>query len=567
MSLAIVSAAAGAHLALQTTAQVVLSGCAGGWRPGGRVRLARRVAARVSDPAHGDCIDWELVTGAGIIGLIHAVFYYRETQQRALREAQLETRLIEAQLQTLQHQLHPHFLFNTLHAISTLMHRDLSAAERMLVQLGDLLRHDARFGDAAGNSSAEEIEFLEKYVQIEQVRLGDRLTTLFDIETDVLDAAVPTLILQPLVENAIEHGIAPLGVPGRITVSAKREHDMLVMTVDDTGPGPSERAMAALFTGIGLSNTRARLDVSVRRALSLRVQTTAGRVRGAHRASATGASVGGGRGRRGLRTMTHDRRHHARSARSSSTTSRWPASGCARCSASNPTSTSSAKRRNGLEAVDAILDRSPDLVFLDVHMPKLDGFEVIETVGAERMPAVVFVTAYDQHALRAFEVQALDYLLKPFDGERFQGTLRRVRRQMQNARDRRSRARSCWRSSAISRATAPARTERLVVKSGGRLFFLRTDEIDWIEAAGNYVRLHVGADGHLLRETMTAIESQARPRDVLPHPPLAHRQHRADQRAAAVVQRRVRRHPAQRHEADAEPRLSRAAAGETGKPL
>jgi sensor histidine kinase YesM len=205
-------------------------------------------------------LDWELVTGAGILGLIHAVFYYRESQQRALREAQLETRLIESQLQTLQHQLHPHFLFNTLHAISTLMHRDLSAAERMLVQLADLLRMTLDSSTRPEIRLSEEIEFLEKYVQIEQVRLGDRLTTLFDIETDVLDAAVPTLILQPLVENAIEHGIAPLGVPGRITVSAKREHDMLVMTVDDTGPGPSERAMAALFTGIGLSNTRARLS-------------------------------------------------------------------------------------------------------------------------------------------------------------------------------------------------------------------------------------------------------------------------------------------------------------------
>src|SRR6188508_182264 len=85
---------------------------------------------------------------------------------------------------------------------------------------------------------------------------------------------------------------------------------------------------------------------------------------------------------------------------------------------------------DGVEAVEAILAQAPDLVFLDVHMPKLDGFEVIQTVGPDRMPPVVFVTAYDQHALRAFEVQALDYLLKPFDGERFQGTLRRVRRQI-----------------------------------------------------------------------------------------------------------------------------------------
>lgn len=250
-------AAAGAHLAIQTTAQVALAdaptdaAAAYDWLAEWR---------RVYPIELTQLLDWELVTGAGILGLIHAVFYYRQSQQRALREAQLEMRLIESQLQTLQHQLHPHFLFNTLHAISTLMHRDLSAAERMLVQLADLLRMTLDSATRPEIRLSEEIEFLEKYVQIEQVRLGDRLTTLFDIETDVLDAAVPTLILQPLVENAIEHGIAPLGVPGRITVSAKREHDMLVMTVDDTGPGPSERAMAALFTGIGLSNTRARLS-------------------------------------------------------------------------------------------------------------------------------------------------------------------------------------------------------------------------------------------------------------------------------------------------------------------
>jgi signal transduction histidine kinase len=253
--------AAAVHLAIQTTAQVALLGNALTDAQGDLTAPFDWFAEwqRVYPIELTQLLDWELVTGAGILGLIHAVFYYRESQQRALREAQLETRLIESQLQTLQHQLHPHFLFNTLHAISTLMHRDLSAAERMLVQLADLLRMTLDSSTRPQIRLSEEIEFLEKYVQIEQVRLGDRLTTLFDIETDVLDAAVPTLILQPLVENAIEHGIAPLGVPGRITVSAKREHDMLVMTVDDTGPGPSERAMAALFTGIGLSNTRARL--------------------------------------------------------------------------------------------------------------------------------------------------------------------------------------------------------------------------------------------------------------------------------------------------------------------
>jgi two-component system LytT family response regulator len=165
---------------------------------------------------------------------------------------------------------------------------------------------------------------------------------------------------------------------------------------------------------------------------------------------------------------------------------------------------------DGLEAVDAILEQSPDLVFLDVQMPKLDGFEVIQTVGLDRMPATVFVTAYDQHALRAFEVQALDYLLKPFDRDRFQGALDRVRRQLDNVDtgDLNRRLLALVRDLKGDRAQ---KADRLVVKSGGRLFFLRADEIDWIEAAGNYVRLHVGADAHLLRETMNSIESRMHP--------------------------------------------------------
>ncbi len=139
------------------------------------------------------------------------------------------------------------------------MHRDVAAADRTLAQLSDLLRITLDSLARPEIPFHEELEFLEKYVQIEQLRLGDRLVVRFDIDPDTFDATVPALILQPLVENAIKHGIAPLGRPGRVTVSAKREAEMLVMTVTDTGPGPSERAMVALSTGIGVANTRARL--------------------------------------------------------------------------------------------------------------------------------------------------------------------------------------------------------------------------------------------------------------------------------------------------------------------
>jgi two-component system, LytTR family, response regulator len=165
--------------------------------------------------------------------------------------------------------------------------------------------------------------------------------------------------------------------------------------------------------------------------------------------------------------------------------------------------------RDGEEAATAIVDHTPDLVFLDVQMPSMNGFEVIDAVGSEKMPLVIFVTAYDQHALKAFQVRALDYLLKPFDRERFQEALQRARTYIQ--RDETGDIGRRLLALVKDLRRDQPKTDRLVVKSGGRLFFLRTDEIDWIEAAGNYVRLHVGPVSHLLRETMNAIESRLDP--------------------------------------------------------
>jgi two-component system, LytTR family, response regulator len=161
---------------------------------------------------------------------------------------------------------------------------------------------------------------------------------------------------------------------------------------------------------------------------------------------------------------------------------------------------------DGGQAVTAIQSQSPDLVFLDVQMPGCDGFEVIRNIGADRMPTVIFVTAYDEYALQAFEVHALDYLLKPFGRDRFQQTLRHAREALE-----RRRAGDLGRrllALVDNVKPEPQRVERLVVKSGGRVFFLRTEEIDWIEAAGNYVRLHLGTESHLFRETMNRMESR-----------------------------------------------------------
>jgi len=164
---------------------------------------------------------------------------------------------------------------------------------------------------------------------------------------------------------------------------------------------------------------------------------------------------------------------------------------------------------NGREAVQTIAAKSPDLMFLDIQIPELDGFGVIQAIGPEQLPAVIFVTACDHYAVQAFEVHAVDYLLKPFDRQRFRIALDRAKTYLQL--DRRKELDKHL-NSILRELRGPTRqNERFVVKSGGRVLFLRNDEIDWIEAAGNYVRVHVGKETHALRETMSAIAKKLDP--------------------------------------------------------
>lgn len=165
--------------------------------------------------------------------------------------------------------------------------------------------------------------------------------------------------------------------------------------------------------------------------------------------------------------------------------------------------------RDGAEAVHSITDCAPDLVFLDVQMPERDGFAVVEAVGLDRLPAIIFVTAYDAYALRAFEVSAVDYLLKPFDEERFTRALTRAKAQVRGQRsDDLERRLLALMGEVHSRTHG---VERLMIKAGGSLFFLKTAEIDWIQAEGNYVRLHTGKTSHLMRETINNLEEQLDP--------------------------------------------------------
>lgn len=178
---------------------------------------------------------------------------------------------------------------------------------------------------------------------------------------------------------------------------------------------------------------------------------------------------------------------------------------------------------NGREALESLHGAAADVLFLDVQMPGLDGFGVLRELGPDRVPVVVFVTAYDQYALHAFEVHALDYLLKPFSDERFQEALARAKAHVRRGRLGELGRRLAALVAELAQPTPPpvaevpprgAKTylDRLVIKSGGRVTLLRVTDIDWIDAEGDYVRIHVGPQWHLLRETMKSLEAQLDPR-------------------------------------------------------
>ncbi len=205
--------------------------------------------------------DKELLVYWTIVFISHSLNYYHRYLKGELKASQLETQLAQSQLQALKMQLHPHFLFNTLNAISELVHKDPEAAEEMIANLSDMLRLSLDRVGVQEIPLKQELEFLKKYLEIEQTRFGERLSVEMKINSGTLDACVPNMILQPLVENAVRHAIAPRAGGGRIEISAARQDGMLQLVVSDNGRGLPEHAKRfETKSGIGLTNTRRRLE-------------------------------------------------------------------------------------------------------------------------------------------------------------------------------------------------------------------------------------------------------------------------------------------------------------------
>lgn len=223
--------------------------------PGRQLSLSKLLLNVYFMTDYGAMIYWLIVL------VSYAVDYQKRYREGEVRATRLEAQLAQAQLQALKMQLHPHFLFNTLHSISALIHKDPDAADKMIARLGDFLRLTLENSGMQEVPLCQELEFLKCYLEIERIRFKDRLTVQMDIEPRTLNARLPNLILQPIVENAIRHGISTRTSPGRIEIGAKRLNGSLQVAVTDNGPGlPSDSNTGSIVKeGVGLSNTEARL--------------------------------------------------------------------------------------------------------------------------------------------------------------------------------------------------------------------------------------------------------------------------------------------------------------------
>ena len=201
---------------------------------------------------------WNLWIYASNVAFAIALYVHRRGREHAIEEARLHAKLAQAELQVLRMQLHPHFLFNTLHGISTLMGRDVPRAQTMIMRLSDLLRLALEHVSTQEVTLKRELEFLEAYLAIEKMRFQERLEVQFNIDPQTLDALVPNLILQPLAENAVRHGISRRAQGGRVQISSARDNGTLKLSIRDDGPGLPERN--GTKSGVGLANTRARLQ-------------------------------------------------------------------------------------------------------------------------------------------------------------------------------------------------------------------------------------------------------------------------------------------------------------------
>jgi two-component system LytT family response regulator len=460
---------------------------------------------------------WFLVVNLyvwAVLGAGMAWEYAKKVRERELRASQLESQLVQAQLQALRMQLHPHFLFNTLHAVSVLVRKgDDQAAVRMIAGLSDLLRLALDSAKTHEVPLRQEMDFVERYLAIEQIRFRDRLEVAVSAGTGDAGRLVPNMLLQPLVENAVRHGWRARPSPPR---SRSRRSGWTALEIRSaTPPGPHASGLPA--AGWGCATPGSGSPACTAPSTSCTWSPPREAARWSPSDSPSGATPRPTRRRscmttERIRTLVVDDEPLARE-------------GLLDLLGGDPEIEVVGSCANGKEALNLVRRQHPALLFLDVQMPEMDGFEVLEAMESleESAPVVVFVTAYDQYALRAFEMHALDYLLKPFDDDRFEKALRRAKTQVRQEQadtlsQRLMAMLETYRGGGVPDSEAGEEgtyLTRLAIWSSGRVVFLKIEEIDWIGAADYYVELHAGGKAHLLREPMARLEEKLDPKRFL----------------------------------------------------
>ncbi len=442
-----------------------------------------------------------------LIGWALAVF--RVARRLEIRESRLEAELAKAQLEALRLEIQPHFLFNTLNAISALIR--LKANDRaldMLVGLSELMRHTLGRTKEQLTTLDAEIDFTKRYVDLQQARFADRLDVAYQIEESCRELAVPTFVLQPLVENAIRHGMGRQNQRCRLEVGARLEPDGLHLWVSDDGVGlaPGFNVERDAHTGLGNTLLPARAALRSRRA-----PRRCGQVRrrhgGRHRGARASDCASRGHRMSRFRVLVADDEPLARGI-------------VTNLLRDDPEIESVVECGDATEVRRTIERLQADIVFLDVEMPEIDGIQIASGLSAED-PVIVFVTAFSDYATSAFEVRAVDYVLKPFSDARFREALARAK---ERVRERRAREVTSSRSpdsastpvdAVLGADSTTGYLQRLTFRDADRLVVLKTADVLWIEAQDYYVLVHSRRGRHMVRATLATLETRLDPRQFL----------------------------------------------------
>ena len=405
-----------------------------------------------------------LAVHAAWVAIYLAFAMQRRRYLAELRQAQLGEALQAAELRLLKSQLNPHFLFNALNGLRSLIADEPGRARDAVTQLSRTLRYTLASGEEDLVSLERELEMVDDYLALESLRLAERLRVERDIAPAARTARIPAMLLQTLVENAIKHGIAPLKEGGTLRIQARVVGNDLVVQVTIRGRDEhgDDRTKAL---GLRNSSERLRLLFGARAQPAPRSLATRRRHRGSQAA--------------GMKALVVDDEPLARRE-------------LRRLLAAFPACRSSARRATSTRRATRIEALAPDVVFLDIQMPGGTGFDLLTQL--DRVPRIVFTTAYDQYAVKAFDVNALDYLLKPIEPERLAMALQKIQ------------------ATARQPAGRDAPLEQLFVRDGPRCWFVPLREVSLFCAEGNYVRMSWGKERPLLGRSLAALEEKLDPK-------------------------------------------------------